>query len=530
MSSISLQMSDKMSDVCLSQTGTDKDALDPYLEQLGLQIASDGLHIQWAKGNRRHPRNWKMSRKIYDTSLVVFLELYTTAVSTSGSTAANDAIASHEFEIRKELSIFLFVSLFVNASSFLLYLIGQAIGAIVLPPYSEAFGRKNLYIASTALYSIACAVVAAVPSLAGVIVGRFLSGLVSAIPTTVVVGSIEDMFNSKDRVWVICVWAIVANLGLVAGPIMSTFITADLGWRWVFYIATIVTAVLAFVLLSIRESRPSLLLAREVATLRKITNIDHLQAANPDRVPDIRTYVRVALFRPIRLLFTELIVFVVSVMSGICVALVYLFTEALPPIYEAFGFSTRQACLPFLSLGLGMLLGLTTRYLDLRVINHHRRQGRPVLPEHKLIGFWIGTPLLAAGLWVFAWTIPAQVTNVHCVISILALVFIGYGLNEVDYVLGGYLTDSYLSYAASGLAALSVVRALLSAILPLVSTPLFSSIGNNFSVSVLAGVATIFCIVPPLFSRFGRDIRARSTFAKYSLRMYNEHSVDEDGL
>jgi hypothetical protein len=38
------------------------------------------------------------------------------------------------------------------------------------------------------------------------------------------------MYNAKDRVWVICVWAIVANLGLVVGPIYSTFITADLGW------------------------------------------------------------------------------------------------------------------------------------------------------------------------------------------------------------------------------------------------------------------------------------------------------------
>lgn len=110
------------------------------------------------------------------------------------------------------------------------YLLGQGIGSVVLPPYSESFGRKNLYVASTALYSISCAIVAAVPSLAGVVVGRFTSGLVSSIPTTVVVGSIEDMFNSKDRIWVICVWAIVANLGLIAGPILSTFITADLGW------------------------------------------------------------------------------------------------------------------------------------------------------------------------------------------------------------------------------------------------------------------------------------------------------------
>ncbi|KAL4888306.1 major facilitator superfamily domain-containing protein [Aspergillus ambiguus] len=508
-----------MSDICMSHFGTDKATLDPSLEQLGLQVASDGFHVQWAKGNRRHPRNWNRSRKLYDTFLIIFLELFTTAISTSGSTTATDAL--HEFDIPRELAIFIFVSL---------YLLGQGIGAILLPPYSESFGRKNLYVASSALYSISCAIVAAVPSLIGVIVGRFVSGFVSSIPTTVVVGSIEDMYNSRDRVWLICVWAIASNFALVLGPILSTFITEDLGWRWVFYVATMVTGVLAFLLLTIRESRPSLLLAQEVSTLRKITGIETLQAFDPDRTPDLRTFVRVALGRPVRLLFTELIVFVVSFMSGIAVALVYLFTEALPPIYEAFGFNSKQSCLPFVALGIGILAGLSTRYIDLRVIDKHRRQGHTLVPEHKLTGFSIGTPILAAALWIYAWTIPPGVTNVHWIVSVIALVLIGYSLNEIDYVLGGYLTDSYLSYAASGLAALSLVRALLSAILPLISTPMFTGIGNNLAVSVLAGLATVFCIVPPLFARFGRVIRARSAFAKYSLRMYTEHSVEEDGL
>lgn len=297
-----------------------------------------------------------------------------------------------------------------------------------------------------------------------------------------------------------------------------------------FYVATMVTGVLAFLLLTIRESRPSLLLAQEVDTLRRITGIETLQASNPDMIPDLRTFVRVALGRPVRLLCTELIVFVVSFMSGIAVALVYLFTEALPPIYEAFGFSPRLSCLPFVALGIGMLAGLSTRCIDLRIIDTHRRNGRPLVPEHKLTGFSIGTPILAAALWLYAWTIPPEVTNVHWIVSAIALVLIGYALNEIDYVLSGYLTDSYLSYAASGLAALSLVRALLSAVLPLISSPMFTGIGNNMAVSVLAGLATVFCVIPPLFARFGRVLRARSEFAKYSLRMYHEHSVDEDGL
>ncbi|KAL2823882.1 major facilitator superfamily domain-containing protein [Aspergillus cavernicola] len=470
----------------MSQLESDKDALQHSLAQYRLRVAADGYHIQWAVGNPRHPRNWGIFRKIYDVSLLIFLEFFT-------------------------------------------YLLGQALGGIILPPYSECFGRKKLYVISSATYSISCVIIAAVPSIKGVVIGRLVSGFLSAIPSTIVVGSIEDMFNSRDRVWMIWIWALVANLGLVVGPIMGTFTTAGLNWRWIFYIAAIITGILTLLLLGIRESRPALLLEREVAKLREITDIDCLVSSNPDSAPDLRTFVRVALGRPIRLFFTELIVFTVSVMSAVATALVYLFTQALPPIYESLGFTPKQACLPFVAIGAGLSLGLLTRYLDMHLIERRRKHGHILLPEHKLAGFWIGSGVLAGALWVFAWTIPPAIQGLHWVVSILALVLIGYALNEIDYVLGGYLADSYLSYAASGLAALSLIRALLSGILPLVSSPMFGQLGPNVAVSLLAAVATAFCLVPPLFSRFGETIRARSKFAKYSLDMYHEHSVDEDG-
>lgn len=38
------------------------------------------------------------------------------------------------------------------------------------------------------------------------------------------------MYNAKDRVWMIFVWAIVANMGLALGPIISVYITVYMGW------------------------------------------------------------------------------------------------------------------------------------------------------------------------------------------------------------------------------------------------------------------------------------------------------------
>jgi FtsH-binding integral membrane protein len=69
-----------------------------------------------------------------------------------------------------------------------------------------------------------------VPFSAGVVRGRFFSSFLSAIPTIVVAGSIEDMSNSEYRVWLIFLWDMVANMGLVFGPVMSMYISAHLSW------------------------------------------------------------------------------------------------------------------------------------------------------------------------------------------------------------------------------------------------------------------------------------------------------------
>lgn len=110
------------------------------------------------------------------------------------------------------------------------YLLGQAIGGVVFPPYSESFGRKKLYISSTVLFAAFNIVIAAVPSIVAIFLGRFMTGFLSSIPSIVVVGSIEDLFDAKARVWLISVWLITANTGLVLGPIFAAYVTFSIGW------------------------------------------------------------------------------------------------------------------------------------------------------------------------------------------------------------------------------------------------------------------------------------------------------------
>ena len=49
------------------------------------------------------------------------------------------------------------------------------------------------------------------------------------------------------------------------------------------------------------------------------------------------------------------------------------------------------------------------------------------------------------------------------------LLLVGHATNDLSYILFGYLTDSYASYAASAYAALSLFRTTLAAVPPFVT-------------------------------------------------------------
>ena len=77
---------------------------------------------------------------------------------------------------------------------------------------------------------VTCIIATTVPSLAVIAIARFIAGVVSAVPSIVVAGSIEDIYNVHARVWLIFLWANVGLGALAIGPIYSTWISYTLGW------------------------------------------------------------------------------------------------------------------------------------------------------------------------------------------------------------------------------------------------------------------------------------------------------------
>lgn len=190
------------------------------VEEQGLRVNSQGI-VSFPESSPAHPRQWPVTRKLYDTAVIILLEFFMTVVSNSGSNLSTQV--STEVGASPELTIFCLTTV---------YLLGQATGGLMFPPITETFGGKFIYVFSSAVYTAMCLVLGlAPPTIAGIVITRYVQGLLSAMPTVVATGSIENMWDARDRVWVISVWAVGGVLGLAIGPLYAVYLSAsNMGW------------------------------------------------------------------------------------------------------------------------------------------------------------------------------------------------------------------------------------------------------------------------------------------------------------
>lgn len=82
------------------------------------------------------------------------------------------------------------------------------------------------------------------------------------------------------------------------------------------------------------------------------------------------------------------------------------------------------------------------------------------------------------------------------IIPIFAGIPFGTGISQILQSLTTYLMDAYEVYFASAAAATVVLRCICGAIFPLFSGPMFETLGDEWAMSVFAGLSTICMPIP----------------------------------
>jgi len=189
---------------------------------------------------------------------------------------------------------------------------------------------------------------------------RFFGGFFGACPVAVVAAVFSDIFDNRHRGLAITLFSMTVFTGPLFAPFIGGFIVeSELGWRWTEYLGGILGSS-AFILdlFFLQETYPPVVLMEKAAELRRRTKNWGIHAKQEEIEIDFQELIRKNFSRPIKILFTEPIVLLLSIYMAFIYGLLYLFMTAYPIVFQRIhGFNKGIGGLPYFGMIVGELLG-----------------------------------------------------------------------------------------------------------------------------------------------------------------------------
>lgn len=453
-----------------------------------------------------HPNNWPRKKKL----LLALAACLVTINSSIGSSLPSGVIGqvSQYFHIANELQLVLPISC---------YLIGFVLGPVLWGPLSEHFGRKAVMVVAFIFYILFTMACAVAPTWVSFLFFRLICGTFASAPIAIVGGFFADIYSDpQSRGLAMALFTCGTSVAPALGPVISGFIGQATSWRWVFGVGTFLALITLPLLLVAPESYLPVLLSRKAARLRRETGNENIIAATDFEKKSLKHVMMVIMTRPYRMLFQETIVACVCLYSTLVYAIYYLYFEVYNIIFQGpnsvYGFSPGITGIAYLPIAVGSLL---TAPVYLGWDSYYRKatsQGKPWVKReefHRLPLACIGGPLYTIAMLWLGWSAKSD-TNYMA--PIMSGVLFGFGYFLTFTALLNYVSDAYLTFAASAQGMASTCRSIGGALLPLGSKRMYSRLGNNWACTLLGLLNLAVAIIPFVFIRYGDRIRANSKF------------------
>ena len=100
----------------------------------------------------------------------------------------------------------------------------------------DRFGRRNLYAAGLALFTLASAACALSPSVGWLIAARAVQGAGAALITSIGLALLSAAFPPERRGAAIGIFSAITGLSVASGPLVGGAVVQGLSWEWIFWI------------------------------------------------------------------------------------------------------------------------------------------------------------------------------------------------------------------------------------------------------------------------------------------------------
>ncbi|RMZ75398.1 hypothetical protein DV738_g5477, partial [Chaetothyriales sp. CBS 135597] len=458
-----------------------------------------------------NPFSWSRSLRWFMTAVV--------ACETLSVAFASSAFSG----TLRELVLGFHASLELLTAGISLFVLGFAIGPLFWAPLSEIFGRQIIFCITFGIFTIFNAVGAAADNIASLLAFRFLAGAFGSSPLTNGGGVIADIFPANERGLAMALLALAPSMGPCFGPALAGFLGENEGWRWVMGMLAIFSGVLWIVgSLFIPETYAPVILRKRAAKLSQMTGKVYKTRTDIEKGPvKLASVMKTALIRPWILLFMEPIVLILSIYLAIIYGTLYLLFGAFPIVFQLHrGWSEGIGGLAFCGVAVGMVLAVIYAGFSNKVYVKTAMKAGGIAPaEARLPPSMVGAIAIPIGMFWFAWT---ALPPVHWIVPIIAGAPFGFGLCLIFLAVTNYLIDSYTIFAASVLAANTVLRSLFGAAFPLFTHDMYNRLGVHWASSVPAFLALACLPAPFIFYKYGAAIRARCVYASAAEAAMNE--------
>lgn len=129
------------------------------------------------------------------------------------------------------------------------YFIGISFGQLIYGPLTDRRGRKKPLLVGLAIYLAAAIACALSPSVHWLIGARLVMALGAGVGIVTSRAVVRDLFPVQEIADIFSTFMLIIAVSPMLAPTVGGYVTANLGWRFIFYILGAIAIIIAFLIL-----------------------------------------------------------------------------------------------------------------------------------------------------------------------------------------------------------------------------------------------------------------------------------------